>query len=278
MKHLSSLPLALLFILTFNHFAKAQTDPFSVIHAKSEALFVAKEYQKADSLLTEILERREVPELRHQLAKVKWALSDSCAACASYFLASNTGKKAFTDAYRKNCLNTDTLLLNPENTMHQWSNKTIIEQEICDAKRSQIFMGLSKKKKPISFTVPNANSFPLDEEEAKSLNQDNFLYLLVENLPKEKTSGNAFSNLTLMKHLMSNMKTPPVVKNGTRGEVVVSFVVSNSGDITDVRVIKSVHPDLDQEAIRLVEILPELSPAKINGKAVNLQMKLPIRF
>ena len=153
-----------------------------------------------------------------------------------------------------------------------------MEQEICDARRKQVFLGMSKSKKPISFIVPNAKSLPLEEEEAKSLNQNNFLYLEVEDLPKDKSSGTTFSNLALMKHLMTNMQMPAVVKNGTRGEVLVSFVVSDSGEIKDVKVIKSVHPDLDQEAKRLIEILPELSPARINGKAVNLQMELPIRF
>lgn len=278
MTRLLRLPLTLLIILSLSHIAQGQTDPFAALYAKSEALIVAGEYQKADSLLTESLERQEVPELRHQLGRVQWELTDTCEACASYFMAAQAGRKASNDAYQKNCLKTDTIALKPGNIMYRWSNQTILEQEICDVQRSQVFMGMSKKKKPVSFTVPSAKSFPLDEEEAQTLNQNAFLYLQVEDLPKDKASGTTFSNLALMRHLMNNMKSPPVVKNGTRGEVVVSFIVSNTGEIKAVKVIKSVHPDLDQEAKRLIEILPELTPARINGKAVNLQMVFPVRF
>jgi protein TonB len=79
--------------------------------------------------------------------------------------------------------------------------------------------------------------------------------------------------------LSSNIKYPVVAQeNGVQGRVVVQFVVERDGSITDVRVVRSVDPSLDKEAVRLVKSMPKWIPGKQNGQAVRVRFTLPVNF
>lgn len=83
----------------------------------------------------------------------------------------------------------------------------------------------------------------------------------------------------LMKYLNSHIKYPAVAEeNGIQGRVVATFVVERDGSITDVKVIKSVDPSLDKEAVRVVKSMPKWNPGKQNGQAVRVKYNLPVTF
>jgi periplasmic protein TonB len=62
------------------------------------------------------------------------------------------------------------------------------------------------------------------------------------------------------------------------GTVVVSFVVNGDGTITDVTVLRGIHRDCDDEAIRVISLLPGWTGGKQNGSPVAVRMALPIKF
>ena len=83
----------------------------------------------------------------------------------------------------------------------------------------------------------------------------------------------------LMQYLSSNIKYPVVAEeNGVQGRVVCTFVVEKDGSITDVRVVKSVDPSLDKEAVRVVKSMPKWIPGKQNGSAVRVKYTVPVTF
>ena len=83
----------------------------------------------------------------------------------------------------------------------------------------------------------------------------------------------------LMKFLNSHIKYPAVAEeNGIQGRVVATFVVERDGSITDVKVIKSVDPPLDKEAIRVLKSMPKWIPGKQNGSAVRVKYTVPVTF
>lgn len=83
----------------------------------------------------------------------------------------------------------------------------------------------------------------------------------------------------LMKYISSNIKYPTMaMENNIQGRVVVQFVVTKSGKIGEVKVVRSKDPDLDKEAVRVVKSLPNFIPGKMNGQAVNVWYTLPITF
>lgn len=62
------------------------------------------------------------------------------------------------------------------------------------------------------------------------------------------------------------------------GRVFVQFVVEKDGTLTDVKVIKSLYEDCDQEAIRVIENAPKWNPGKQRGMPVRVYQRLPITF
>ena len=62
------------------------------------------------------------------------------------------------------------------------------------------------------------------------------------------------------------------------GRVIVVFVVDEKGNVGDVKVVKSVEPYLDAEAVRVVKSMPRWNPGMQNGKAVKVRYTLPVTF
>ena len=97
---------------------------------------------------------------------------------------------------------------------------------------------------------------------------------VVEQMPQFK-GGDA----ALMDYLNKNIKYPVIAEeNGIQGRVVTTFVVERDGSITDVKVIKSVDPSLDKEAVRVVKSMPKWNPGKQNGSAVRVKYTVPVTF
>ena len=108
---------------------------------------------------------------------------------------------------------------------------------------------------------------PVKEEETK-------VFDVVEQMPSFPGGPSA-----LMQYLNSNIKYPVVAEeNGVQGRVVCTFVVEKDGSITDVRVVKSVDPSLDKEAMRVVKGMPKWIPGKQNGSAVRVKYTVPVTF
>lgn len=83
----------------------------------------------------------------------------------------------------------------------------------------------------------------------------------------------------LMIFLSNNMRYPEsAAQNNIQGKVVVKFVVNEDGTIGDVEVPKSVDPDLDKEAIRVVKKMPNWIPGRKDGKPVKCYFNVPLTF
>lgn len=83
----------------------------------------------------------------------------------------------------------------------------------------------------------------------------------------------------LAKYLATHVMYPAqAAEDGAQGKVVVSFVVGKDGSISKVKVIRSKHPALDREAVRVVKAMPKWIPGKMNGKLVNVVYNLPVTF
>ena len=86
-------------------------------------------------------------------------------------------------------------------------------------------------------------------------------------------------NAALMKFLNANVHYPVnAQENGVQGRVIVSFIVKRDGSLTDVRIARSVDPNLDREAMRVVKSMPRWIPAKENGVNVESEFNVPVSF
>ncbi|MEY4877386.1 MAG: hypothetical protein RL708_2536 [Bacteroidota bacterium] len=107
---------------------------------------------------------------------------------------------------------------------------------------------------------------------AQEINSEIFSY--VEQMP-EFIGGEA----ALMKFISANIKYPESAKNeNMEGRVIVSFVVTTEGKLTDLKVLRDIGGGCGEEAIRVLKLSPDWKPGMQNGKKVNVKMVLPIKF
>jgi len=97
------------------------------------------------------------------------------------------------------------------------------------------------------------------------------VYDYIENMPT--FNGN------LNQWLLQNMKYPVEAMNKKeQGKVIVQFIVSENGEVSEPKIIRSVSPALDKEACRIVLAMPKWTPGKLKGKPVAVRYMLPITF
>jgi len=83
----------------------------------------------------------------------------------------------------------------------------------------------------------------------------------------------------LMKFLASHINYPPMAaENNVQGKVIVQFVVDKTGKVGEVKVVRNVDKDLDNEAVRVCQALPKFTPGRQNGRPVSVWYTLPIQF
>lgn len=83
----------------------------------------------------------------------------------------------------------------------------------------------------------------------------------------------------LLQFIAENTQYPEVAKeNNIQGRVIVRFCVTSKGTVDRVSVLKGVDPELDKEAIRVVQTLPSFKPGRQGGKPVPVWYMVPINF
>ena len=117
------------------------------------------------------------------------------------------------------------------------------------------------------------NEVIVEEVKPKQV-EDNHVFTAVEQ-PPTFPGGEA----ALLKYISDHIRYPAVAQeNGIQGRVVVQFVVTKTGHVGEVKVVRGKDPDLDKEAVRVVKSLPKFNPGKMNGNSVNVWYTLPINF
>ena len=113
-------------------------------------------------------------------------------------------------------------------------------------------------------------------EEAKPAEETpkNQVFQAVEQMPQFPGGYEA-----LTKYLSSNIKYPPMAcENNIQGKVIVQFIVDKTGNVGEVKVVRSVDKDLDKEAVRVCKSLPKFIPGRQNGQPVSVWYTLPVSF
>lgn len=100
------------------------------------------------------------------------------------------------------------------------------------------------------------------------------IFFVVEEMP-EFPGG----ELALRKFIAESIKYPVIAQeNGIQGKVYVNFVVGKDGRVTNARVIRSIDPALDKEALRVINSLPVWKPGLQRGEPVRVSFSVPISF
>lgn len=99
-------------------------------------------------------------------------------------------------------------------------------------------------------------------------------YMVVEDMPEYPGGVQA-----LMDFLKENVNYPAFCReNNIQGRVLVSFVVDKDGSVDEPHIEKGVHPKLDEEALRIIGIMPKWKPGTQKGKPVKVKFTVPVNF
>jgi len=97
------------------------------------------------------------------------------------------------------------------------------------------------------------------------------IYMYVEQMPK--------CEYNLNEYIRSHIHYPAIARaHGIEGQVSVSFIVNENGQISDCIVVKGISNECDAEALRVVKEMPLWKPGKQDGKAVKVRYYLPVVF
>ena len=85
--------------------------------------------------------------------------------------------------------------------------------------------------------------------------------------------------VALMRYLSENIKYPPeAAKNNIEGRVIVQFIIDETGEVGEIKVVRPISEEIDAEAVRVVRTLPKFEPGRQDGEAVSVWYTLPISF
>ena len=127
---------------------------------------------------------------------------------------------------------------------------------------------ITSKGKAAASSDQKADKAPKSETKYKEV------FIVVESMPEFPGGKEA-----LMKFIQTNIKYPAEAQKAKAyGSVIVTFVVNSNGKVERTKVVRSVYPALDAEALRLVNSMPDWQPARQRGVAVDVAYTLPIEF
>lgn len=112
---------------------------------------------------------------------------------------------------------------------------------------------------------------PVQEEKQT---EDNHIYEVVEEMPQFPGGLPA-----AIEYIRTNIRYPETaLQDSVQGRVIVQIVILEDGTLTQARVVRSVDPRLDKEAMRVVQSMPPWLPGKQRGKVVKVKYTLPVTF
>jgi protein TonB len=110
--------------------------------------------------------------------------------------------------------------------------------------------------------------------DSASIGEGSKVFTVVDQMPEYNGGLNA-----MMLHVQKNMRYPASARRmGIDGTVYVSFVIDSNGALHNIKVIRGISGDCDQEARRVVALMPPWLPGKQNGIPVTVRFVLPIKF
>ena len=109
----------------------------------------------------------------------------------------------------------------------------------------------------------------------QDIDDDDTTVFVVPEILSEYVGGDE----ALIKFLQKNLVYPEEARlKGIEGRIIIGFVVEKDGSLTNFKILRGVHPILDNEALRVVKLMPKFIPGKIKNKPVRVQFNIPVTF
>ena len=148
-------------------------------------------------------------------------------------------------------------------------SQPVLLQEVPDDVKTNPDITVSAEEDP-NIPTPDLPKRPVPIEEI----DDEPPFTIVEQDPEYIGGDEARLNF-----LRNNIKYPQMAREaGIQGTVYVNFTVEKDGSITQIKIIRGIGGGCDEEAVRVVQMMPKWKPGKQRGKEVRVAYDMPIKF
>lgn len=191
---------------------------------------------------------------------------------ADYYSARDSGETVYINSLLNQVFGTSSIQF-----INQFNNQKSLKMRLKmlkqSRKKSEILKALMIV--PMLGLLVLLGSWKANAEYSPLISQgDDKVYDQVDKMPEFKGGMEG-----LIKYISSNVKYPKSAeKNNVQGKVFVEFVVGKDGKVSNVKVKKAANKELDVEAVRVVQSMPDWTPGEKDGKKVKVKMVLPIVF
>jgi len=210
--------------------------------------FAAKDFQKAVEYYTLSIEKLPAADAYFNRALSYIKLFDSCNYCRDIHMASLFGDMEAADIYKKKCVLSDTIR----------SKADSIKKE---------FPGYS-------YTLYTFQKCEIDKSTGYYNTKHERLVSIYEKIPEFPGGETA-----LAQFLGKNIVYPPIAWNkGIQGTIYITFSIEKNGDVTNIKILKGIGGGCDEEALRVVSLMPKWKPGTRKGVPMRVQFNMPIRY
>jgi protein TonB len=123
----------------------------------------------------------------------------------------------------------------------------------------------------VEIVATTNDAYSVEEEESE---EDKPVFFIVEEMPEFPGGTQA-----LQEYIAKSIRYPVIAQeNGIQGRVFVSFIVNSKGMVDQVKIVRGIDSNLDKEAVRVIQSLPQWKPGKQRGKPVKVSYTVPINF
>jgi len=238
-------------LLMFNTACFGQMDDYkdsNEYYAKGNASYQEKDYKRALELYSLSLEKMPSSEAYYNRALTYFKLQDSCNYCSDFSKANEYGHIEAGKIYIKRCLIFDTIVADVDSIKEEYPGYryTVISHKICTNDTSIDFYDAFNKPIKSIYDV-----FP-------------------EYIGGDKAR---------MKFLMDNIRYPQfAMRRGIQGTVYLSFIVEKNGEVSNIKILKGIGGGCNDEAIRVVRMMPKWKPGTRKGIPVRVLFNMPLKF
>lgn len=112
------------------------------------------------------------------------------------------------------------------------------------------------------------------QDHAIAVQDSDKVYTTVEQMPEFPGGREA-----MYKYLSESLKYPEKAKEkGIKGAVYASFIIDTEGEISHIKILRGLTPEMNHEVIRVIGAMSKWTPGEQDGKKVNVKMVLPVMF
>jgi protein TonB len=127
------------------------------------------------------------------------------------------------------------------------------------------------KKFLIIFSLLISGSLYAQGQKNPVINEDTTVYSIVDKTPEFPDGRDA-----MYKFIYSNINYQKISERDVWGKLFVQFVVERDGNLSNIKITRSLDPFCDKEAIRILRLMPKWKPGEIRNKKVRTKIEIPI--